>query len=307
MEEKLDLSVVILHYNDLEMTKAYIENLKRQNWADISHHFLIVDNASPDGSGVHLKELYADDPDTVILCSEENLGFPRGNNLGILYAVSQFSSNLIIVSNNDIVIEDSSFMQKLVALYVREKPDVLGPDIYSTRKGIHQSPIRSRHLNEKELQNKIRKIDKTLWKLRIIDRIKVYDLISKIKRAIGKHHQNATHYEMAQEGAVVHGAFFILTEGYLRAYPDGLFPDTFLYMEEDIINYRVRKCGLKALYDPSLSVVHLDGVSSLKEANGNRCKKFIFELEQTKLSCQSMLMYIESERRSNLTKSTNHN
>ena len=295
METRLDLSVVILHYNDLKMTQAYIDNLKKLDWRGITYHFLIVDNASPDGSGQQLQRLYEDDLDTVVICSEKNLGFPKGNNLGIEYAVSRYQSNIVVVSNNDIVIEDTDFMQKLTEIYIREKPDVLGPDIYSTRKEIHQSPLRSCHFSEEALRSKIDSIEQTLWKLRIIDKIKVYDLLSRVKKFLGKRHQNASNYDIAQEGAVVHGAFFVLTEGYLQAYPDGLFPDTFLYMEEDILNYRVRRKNLKSLYDPSLAVVHLDGVSSLKKTKGNRCKKFIFELEQTRLSCQAMLAYMEVE------------
>lgn len=295
METRFDLSVVILHYNDLEMTKAYIANLKKLDWTDLSHHFLIVDNASPDKSGAQLKALYEHDPDTIVLCSEENLGFPKGNNLGIQYAVSHFGSELIIVSNNDIVIEDEAFMQKLGAIYCQQKPDVIGPDIFSTRKDIHQSPLRNGHFSEEALQRKIHDIQSTLWKLRIIDKLGVYDLISSMKRMMGKRHRDAEKYDIRQEGVVVHGAFFVLTEGYMRAYPDGLYPETFLYMEEDILNYRIRKEELKALYDPSLAVVHLDGVSSLKRTKGNRCKKFIFELEETKRSCQKMLEYMQKE------------
>lgn len=291
MSKLRDLSVVILHYNDAAMTRSYIEDLKKQNWENIPHHFIIVDNASPDGSGKELAECFDCDPQTVVLLSGENLGFSRGNNLGIQYAATQFRSDLVIVSNDDIVIEDHGFMQKLVRMYDQEGFDLFGPDIYSTRKEIHQSPIRSCHLSTSELVEKMSQIDRTLWKLKIIDRLKVYDLISRIKKLIGKSHKDAAGYDTAQEGAVLHGAFFVLGEGYLRAYPDGLYPGTFLYMEEDILNYRARKRNLKILYDPALSVLHLDGSSTLK-SKGGRCKKFIFELEQTKLSCRSMLEYM---------------
>lgn len=291
MNVTLDLSVVILHYNDFAMTQAYIENLKKQDWHNISHHFLIVDNASPDGSGKQLEMFYANDSDTTVLLSEKNLGFAKGNNLGIQFAASRFRSNIIVVSNNDIVIEDLTFMQRLSAAYLQEKFDILGPDIFSTRKNIHQSPLRSRYLSETELLDKVGGIDRTLWKLKIIDKLKVYDLISSIKKLAGKTHRDVPNYDVPQEGVVLHCAFFVLSEGYLKAYPDGLYPGTFLYMEEDILNYRVKKQKLKALYDPSLSVLHLDGASTLK-SRGNRCKKYIFELEQTKLSCQSMLDYM---------------
>lgn len=294
MNTPLDISVVILHYNDFAMTQAYIDNLKKQNWGGISHHFLIVDNASPDGSGKRLEEAYAGDPDTVVLLSETNHGFAKGNNLGIQFAASHFQSDMVVVSNNDIVIEDSEFMQKLAAVYLQEKFDVLGPDIFSTRKNIHQNPLRSRYLSTKELLDKIDEIDRTLWKLKIIDKLGVYDLISRIKKLVGKSHRDVPHFGAAKEGVVLHCAFFVLAEGYLKVYPDGLYPGTFLYMEEDALNYRAHRQNLKSLYDPSLSVLHLDGVSTLK-SSGNRCKKYIFELEQTKLSCQSVLAYMEGK------------
>lgn len=292
---KLDLSVVILHYNDFSMTKAYIENLKEQNWQGISHHYIVVDNASPDGSGEKLKTIFADTPETVVLLSEDNLGFAKGNNLGIRYADANFNSDLIVVSNNDIVIEDREFMQKLVGVYLRERFALFGPDIFSIRKNVHQSPIRSCHLSCEEVQNKMVELDRTLWKLKLVEKIKVYDLLRKLKEIVGKPRPHAAHWDSVQEGVVLQGAFFVLAERYMKAYPDGLYPGTFLYMEEDILNYRAKKENLRILYDPSLSVLHLDGASTLSSA-GTRCKKYIFELEQTKISCQKMLEYMSANR-----------
>ena len=52
---KLDIGIVILHYNDAQMTENYIRNLNNLNWEDIRWHIIVVDNASPDGSEFSLK------------------------------------------------------------------------------------------------------------------------------------------------------------------------------------------------------------------------------------------------------------
>ena len=80
--EKVD--VVILHYNNAEDTVKYIENLRQLNWEGLEHHFIIVDNASPDGSGEQLQRKYGADSDVIVLQSQDNLGFAKGNNLAFL-------------------------------------------------------------------------------------------------------------------------------------------------------------------------------------------------------------------------------
>lgn len=62
-----------------------------------------------------------------IVISKKNEGFARGNNLGIKKAVNDYCSDLIIVSNNDIEIPDTEFMQKVIQVYKRTYFDVMGP------------------------------------------------------------------------------------------------------------------------------------------------------------------------------------
>lgn len=49
------LSIVILHYNNFELTQNYITELKKQNWIGIERHIIVVDNNSPDGSRFKVK------------------------------------------------------------------------------------------------------------------------------------------------------------------------------------------------------------------------------------------------------------
>lgn len=292
-----NIAVVILHYNDFEMTRNYINNLKKINWNGIDHHFIIVDNCSPDQSGKRLKKYYLDSEDVIVILSEKNLGFAKGNNLGIQYAKDTFKLDLIIVSNNDIVIEDNDIMIKILKIYEEEQFDVLGPDVYSTRRKIHQSPLRTHYMEENEIKQFVKKANKKVWRLNIIDKLKIYDILRKMKKSIvGKDSKNSVGYQFAQNQVVVSGAFFVLSKGYMNQYPDGLFPKTFMYLEEDILAYRVEIAHLKSVYRPQIKVLHLEGASTIRET-GNSCKKYLFELNETIKSSQVMLDLINRERK----------
>lgn len=286
------IAIVILHYNDFDMTKNYIESLRTLNWENITHKFIIVDNASPDGSGFKLHHEYYWSEDVEVLLVEKNLGFAKGNNVGILYARKELNSELVVVSNNDIEIKTKLFPEKIMEIYGTSGFAVYGPDIYSVSRKIHQNPFRETPLNQMEVREKIKKIDRTLPILRILDELKLYSFLRKLKSFLPKGKQSIVgDYSQKKEDCVLHGSFFVLSEKYFEKYSDGLYGGTFLYMEEDILAYRCRVSKLKMLYDPKISVIHFDGVSSLKES-GDRCKKYIRELTETRKSCISYINHM---------------
>lgn len=50
------------------------------------HEIVIIDNASPDGSGEALRQLYSDISNIKVIVNEGNLGYACGNNVGIARA-----------------------------------------------------------------------------------------------------------------------------------------------------------------------------------------------------------------------------
>ena len=284
------IDVVILHYNNLDDTTKYIENLRTLNWAGIPHHFIIVDNASPNGSGQILSQLYRDDPEVVVLLSSENLGFAKGNNLGIVYASTHFDSDFIAVSNNDIEIADKDFFQTLISLHAEDPFDVCGPDIYSVSKQFHQSPIRTRSLTLQEVEDSVVAMNRKLKQVRLLRDLHLYELLRKVKHLLGRGSGGivSADAKSIQYNVVVHGAFFVLTKTYLNHFPHGLYPETFMYQEEDILAYLCLQHGLMIRFSPELQVLHYDGVSTLK-ATGNRANKYIFELTNTIRSSQALI------------------
>ena len=86
---------VILNYKTWREAAACAESiLKPQQGQDI--RIVLVDNGSGNGSEESLREEFAGEKRVHVIASEKNLGFARGNNLGIRYARSHFEPILFL-------------------------------------------------------------------------------------------------------------------------------------------------------------------------------------------------------------------
>ena len=75
---KRKTSIILLTYNNFHYTKDCIESIRRYTEKD-SYEIIVVDNASTDETKDWLKE----QEDIKMLLKQENVGFPKGCNLGI--------------------------------------------------------------------------------------------------------------------------------------------------------------------------------------------------------------------------------
>jgi GT2 family glycosyltransferase len=87
----LDLSVVVLAWDNLELTKAFVDSVRRNT--DTGYELIIVDNGSQPEAAAFARSA----ADHAIL-NNENLGFARGMNQGLEAARGEF----VAFCNNDI-------------------------------------------------------------------------------------------------------------------------------------------------------------------------------------------------------------
>jgi len=93
------ISVVVLTYNNLDLTKSCLDSLLR--WTDYPNLELIVeDNASSDATPDYLRELQGLYPSIKLLLNDKNLGFSAGNNVGLLAATGDY----LVMLNNDTMV-----------------------------------------------------------------------------------------------------------------------------------------------------------------------------------------------------------
>lgn len=107
------VSVVIPAWRGLPHLPACLGSLRAQTLAD--HEVIVVDNASPDGSGDWVARHH---PEARVIRNERNLGFAGGTNTGMRAA----DAPLIVALNQDAVC-DPRFLEEM-ALAARWSPDV---------------------------------------------------------------------------------------------------------------------------------------------------------------------------------------
>jgi GT2 family glycosyltransferase len=92
------VSVVVVTYGGLDLTKDCLESLARETWPRFE--VLVVDNASSDGTPEYLRETAERDPRIRMIFNAENRGFAAANNQGI--AASR--GEVVVLLNNDTVV-----------------------------------------------------------------------------------------------------------------------------------------------------------------------------------------------------------
>lgn len=96
------ISIVIVNWNGMRFLPECLGSIFRET---ASFEVVLVDNGSEDGSVEYVKR---DFPKVTVIEESENLGFAKGNNIGIAEAKGKY----ILTLNNDTVLE-KGFLEKL--------------------------------------------------------------------------------------------------------------------------------------------------------------------------------------------------
>lgn len=262
---------VILHYQALQVTIECINSIKKLSQDVVGIRIVVVDNASPNKSGIQLKELYSDDMRVSVIINKENNGFAKGNNMGFAYAKNS-GADFIVLINNDTLIKDLLFGEKILSIYEENKFGVLGPDILSIKDGIHQNPTKGFRITRGEVGKRIvkarlillaNKCGLTNFLYRHRDTNKVYNNDYKNQYTVTSDYLY-----------VLHGSCLIFSPEYIQVF-DGLNDKTFMYYEEYILAYECMKNNIKMIYSPELAIEHYRNVSTNSSISQKDLKKKI--------------------------------
>ncbi|MEC6798284.1 glycosyltransferase [Photobacterium sp. S4TG1] len=90
------VSLVVLTYNNLELTKDCLNGIDKNTYYP-NYEVIIVDNMSTDGTRDFLNKKYSNKDKYKVILNDDNLGFSAGNNIGLAAA----DGDILIVINND--------------------------------------------------------------------------------------------------------------------------------------------------------------------------------------------------------------
>lgn len=260
---------VILHYLSYADTIECIESIYKACDMKLAS-IIIVDNHSDNGSGELLVKKYKNDSNIFIIKSNENLGYARGNNLGIKYAREHFDPDFIISLNNDTLLLRNDFLEIIENEYNFSNFSLLGPMVLTADGRCDCNP----HFTELESVEKVEQYIRDTRKVIILNKLHlwfIYHTIgSSIRDGIFGKKSKKRDYIHRCENVPLHGCFIIFSRNFFEQLA-GFYPKTFLYLEEDILYYQVKKYNLKSVYNPMLIVYHKeDSASNLAWKNKDK-------------------------------------
>lgn len=262
----MNIVFVILNYNIYKETINCVESITANLDTD-SFHIIIVDNASKTEAGKILADFFQNNKNVSVIINKENVGFARGNNIGINEAKTRFSPKFIVCINNDILFVQKDFYKQLEQEYNNTNAAVIGPQII-LKDG------RIQHVNKKlsciavykdRVSNLIQnKNDNSYLKEKLLQNRLLYEL-----NFLRKKYRNERNSSF--QDVILHGCCLIFTPIFFEKL-EGFDKRTFLYAEEQLLYIALRKNNLHNLYTPKLRIKHLEDLSTKSITKSNKEK-----------------------------------
>lgn len=256
-EIEFSIVFVILHFNTVDETNNCVVSIKENMDMD-SFHIILVDNASPNKSGVYLQDMYKDDEDVTVILNEVNYGFAKGNNVGIDYARNKMNAKFVCCLNNDTLMIQKDFYEQLEKEYEKSKAAVIGPCIKLKNNEVLYYP--NSMLNENDCIDSLYKLENNLVTIKtfkiMLRRLPIINRliqVFRVKRGINNNYR--------KENVLLQGCCLIFTPSFF-AKLSGFNSKTFLYYEEQLLYIDLQRNNLSNVYTPKLVIQHLENVST---------------------------------------------
>lgn len=200
---------------------------------NIDAEIIVIDNDSKDESCAMVKRLF---PEVKLIENKTNLGFSKGNNIGVKQAKGEY----LCILNPDTVVAEDAFTKLLKFADSKTNLGIVGCKLIN---GVgHFLP---------ESKRNIPYIRAAILKL--IGNSKDY---------------YANHLDENQTGKVdiLVGAFMFVKQ-HVYNQIQGFDEDYFMYGEDIDFSYKVLKAGYDNFYFPETTVIHYKGESTLRDKN----------------------------------------
>lgn len=283
---------VVLHYNTIDETNLCVESI-RENCIGSDYEVIVVDNASPNKTGLNLKEKYEKIDNINVILLDENIGFANGNNIGVNRA-KECGCDFVCCLNNDVLLLDSKFCEKMEEAYAEYGSAIIGPRIILNHGTIQniRGPLKQKedYIEELRWLNKEYSylIENNRFYISFKDRIK--DIIPNSILNWWKNIKHKNENKTIIENIVLHGCCVVFTPSFLKKC-SGFDSRTFLYHEEELLFLMAKKNNLKTLYWPIVEVRHLeDAATNSMFDNSVEKMKFVwkYQIDSVKIVIEEM-------------------
>tara|TARA_R110000868_G_scaffold29106_6_gene108471 strand:+ start:14128 stop:15291 length:1164 start_codon:yes stop_codon:yes gene_type:complete len=235
----MQLSVIILNYNVRYFLELCVLSVQTA-LTNIESEIIVIDNNSDDGSCEMIKALFSD---VKLIQNKENVGFSKGNNIGVKQAKGRY----ICILNPDTVVAEDTFV-KILAFAQRQKNlgivgcrfiDGSGNFLPECKRGVP-----------------------TPWVAftKIAGLYKVFPR----SRIFGKYYAQQVSKNENGKVDVLVGAFMLMKRELYQEL-EGFDEDCFMYSDDIDLSYRALKKGCFNYYFHETTIIHYKGESTLKD------------------------------------------
>jgi len=231
MEKIIDLSIVILNYNTLELTRMCLKTVLASKPGKFSMEVIVCDNGSTDGSVEMIQKEFSQ---VIFINNKKNLGFAAGNNSGIQRARGRY----ILLLNTDTEVPPKTFATMIA--FMDDRPEAGAATCKLLLSDGFMDPACHRGFP-------------TPWA--------AFTYLAKLEKLFprtklfGEYHQGYKNLFTIHEVDCITGAFFMVRREAVKQV--GLMDeDYFMYGEDIDWAYRIRKSGWKIFYNPSVTILH---------------------------------------------------
>lgn len=223
-------AIIILCYNDCDTSIKYIEHIIKY---DSIQHLVVIDNGSIASKRECLerKLKIINSGKISYIKNNINVGYARGNNIGIRYALSQLKVDNIIVSNTDVIYSEDTLIRCINFLEEKENVGLVSPKMIKP--------------NGEECMS--------AWKLPTYKQL-LWNSLFVLKKIYNPQEYRILSGSYA-EVDVLPGSLLI---GKAKVWDDvgGFDEDTFLYGEESLLAYKVLNKGYTNYLIVDSSYIH---------------------------------------------------
>jgi GT2 family glycosyltransferase len=222
LQNECELSIITVNYNGLKDTCTLIESIPFNENMEV----IVVDNASEKDEASIIQARY---PQVKTICSNKNLGFAGGNNLGIKAAKGKY----LFLINNDTVFKDFNVQALIDLLESSPNIGIVCPKI---RFAWDNNPIQ----------------------------FAGYTPLSKItvrNQSIGFGKEDTGQYDTPHSTPYAHGAAMLIKREAIEKV--GQMPECFfLYYEEIDWSMMFTRAGYEIWYEPACTIYHKESQST---------------------------------------------
>ncbi|UOK41138.1 glycosyltransferase family 2 protein [Flavobacterium enshiense] len=242
----MQLSVIILNYNVRYFLEQCVLSVQKA-LSGIEGEIIVVDNFSVDSSCEMMKLRF---PNVRLIENKANLGFPKGNNIGVAEAKGKY----ICILNPDTVVAEDTFQKVLAFAESKSDLGIVGCKLIDGTGNFLPECKRG---------------TPTPW----VAFTKIFGLYKIFPKSGLFNKYYAQHLSENQTGKVdiLVGAFMVMKRDlYLEV--GGFDENCFMYSDDIDLSYTVLKTGKSNYYFHETSVIHYKGESTVRD--GTYMKRF---------------------------------